>query len=49
MGYQMPSFLLITYRILFLVDNSGANAYLGIQPYILHVVFVFAGLMQLVG
>jgi hypothetical protein len=43
MGYHMSLFSLITCLILFLVDNSSANAYLAIQPDVLHVVFVFAG------
>lgn len=49
MVYQMVSFSLITCWILFLVDNSSVNAYLGIQLNGLHVVLVFAGFIQLVG
>jgi hypothetical protein len=30
-----------------LVENFGANAYLGIQTDVLHVVLIFAGLMRL--
>jgi hypothetical protein len=30
-----------------LVENFGANAYLGIQIDVLHVVLIFAGLMRL--
>jgi len=41
----MTSSLSFSRQILFHVDNLDANAYLGIQPGVLHIIFVFAGLM----
>lgn len=40
---------LLPHWIKFLIENYGANPYLGMLTSVLHVVFVFAGLIDTIG